>query len=255
MRCCSNANATLRWPPNIWPPECLIMRIDLNCDLGEGASNDAELMPLITSANIACGAHAGDAETMRRTLGLAAAHGVAPGAHPGYRDPAHFGRRELKLAPVEVFQLVQAQVRELQKMAAGLGIELTHVKPHGALYNQAARDASLAQAIATAVHETGRRLILFGLAGSALITAAQGLGLPAAAEVFADRRYQPDGSLVPRSRPGALITNPDEACAQVLRLIREGRAHTVCLHGDGPHAVTFAHQMRSSLLAAGIEVK
>jgi UPF0271 protein len=231
------------------------MKIDLNCDLGEGAPNDAELMPLITSVNIACGAHAGDVTTMRHTLELARAHGVAAGAHPGYRDRANFGRRELALTPAEVFQLVREQIRDLQQVAAGLGMGLTHVKPHGALYNQAARDASVAEAIAAAVYETDPRLILFGLAGSALIAAAQARGLTAASEIFADRRYQPDGSLTPRSRPDALIADPDEACAQALRLIREGRAHTVCVHGDGPHAVMFARQLRSALHTAGIEVK
>lgn len=231
------------------------MKIDLNCDLGEGAPNDAELMPLITSANIACGAHAGDVATMRHTLELARAHGIASGAHPGYRDRANFGRRELALTPAEAGQLVREQVRELQQVAAGLGMGLTHVKPHGALYNQAARDASLAEAIAAAVHEIDPRLILFGLAGSALIAAAQARGLPAASEIFADRRYQPDGSLTPRSSPDALIADPDEACAQVLRLIREGRAHTVCVHGDGLHAVTFARQLRFALHTAGIAVK
>jgi len=231
------------------------MRIDLNCDLGEGAPNDAELMPLITSANIACGAHAGDVATMRRALGLARVHGVAPGAHPGYRDRVNFGRRDLALTPDGVFQLVREQVQELRQVAAGLGMGLTHVKPHGALYNQAACDASLAEAVAAAVYEIDPRLILFGLAGSALITAARTRSLAAASEVFADRRYQPDGSLVPRSSPDALIADPDEACAQVLRLIRDDRGHTVCLHGDGPDAVGFARQLRSALQTAGIEVR
>lgn len=231
------------------------MRIDLNCDLGEGAPNDAELMPLITSANIACGAHAGDVETMRRTLELARAHNVAAGAHPGYRDRENFGRRELSLAPAEVFQLVREQIRELQKVAAGLSMELTHVKPHGALYNQAARDASLAEVVAAAVYEIDRRLILFGLAGSALIAAAQARGLTAASEIFADRRYQRDGSLTPRSSPDGLITEPAEACAQVLSLVRKGRADTVCLHGDSPGAVTFARELRRALQGAGLEVK
>jgi UPF0271 protein len=231
------------------------MKIDLNCDLGEGAPHDAKLMPLISSANIACGAHAGDAATMRRNLELARKHGVAAGAHPGYRDRANFGRVELALAPREVFQLVQEQIRELQQIAADVGTRLTHVKPHGALYNQAASDPALAEAIAAAVHEIDPRLCLFGLAGSALITAARARGLVAASEIFADRRYQPDGSLVPRTHPDAHISDPTEACTQVLRLIRDGRADTVCIHGDGPQAVTFADCLRSALNGAQIEVK
>jgi UPF0271 protein len=231
------------------------MNIDLNCDLGEGAAHDAELMPLVSSANIACGAHAGDEATMRQTLELARKYGVAAGAHPGYRDRANFGRLELAIAPGEVLQLVVEQVRELQRIAGGLGVALAHVKPHGALYNQAARDPALADAIATAVQTVDARLILFGLAGSALITAAAACGLTTAAEVFADRRYQADGSLVPRSRQDALISDPEEACAQVLRLVRAGRAQTVCVHGDGPHAVAFARQLRAALGQAQIEIK
>ena len=231
------------------------MNIDLNCDLGEGAAHDAELMALVSSANIACGAHAGDEATMRRTLELARKHGVAAGAHPGYRDRANFGRLELALAPAEVFQLVVEQVRELQRIAGELGVALAHVKPHGALYNQAARDPALADAIATAVQTVDARLILFGLAGSALIKAAAARGLTTAAEVFADRRYQADGSLVPRSRPDALIADAEEACAQVLRLVWAGRPQTVCVHGDGPHAVAFARQLRAALGQAQIEIK
>jgi UPF0271 protein len=150
---------------------------------------------------------------------------------------------------------VGEQIREIQQVAIGLGMSLTHVKPHGALYNQAARDASLAEAVAAAVYATDPCLILFGLAGSALITAARARGLAAASEIFADRRYQPDGSLTPRSHPDALIADPDEACTQVLRLIRGGRADTVCLHGDRPDAVLFARHLRWALQGAGIEVK
>jgi UPF0271 protein len=231
------------------------MNVDLNCDLGESAAHDAELMPLVSSANIACGAHAGDEATMRQTLELVCQHGVSAGAHPSYRDRANFGRRELTLAPTEVFQLVVEQVRELQRIAGELGVALAHVKPHGALYNQAARDPALADAIATAVQTVDARLILFGLAGSALIAAAAARGLRAAAEVFADRRYQADGSLVPRSRADALIADPEEACAQVLRLVRAGRAQTVCVHGDGLHAVAFARQLRATLGQAQIAIK
>ena len=230
------------------------MNIDLNCDLGEGAAHDADLMPLISSANIACGAHAGDEATMRRTLALARQHGVAAGAHPGYRDRANFGRIELALAPADGLQLVTEQLRTLQRVAGEMGIPLAHVKPHGALYNQAARDPVLADAIATAVQSVDPHLILFGLAGSALLRAGQTRGLRTAAEIFADRRYQPDGSLIPRTHPDALISDPAEACAQALRLLRAGRADTLCIHGDGPGAVVFARTLRAALQAAGIQI-
>ena len=237
-------------------------RVDLNCDLGEGAGYDAELMPLITSANIACGAHAGDEATMRATVSLAQKHGVALGAHPGFADRANFGRRELPVTPDEVHKLVLNQVRKLQKLGP-----VRHVKPHGALYNQAARDTLLAQAVVTAIHEADPRLVLFGLAGSQLIAAAEAYGLPVASEVFADRTYQPDGSLTPRARPDALVTDGNVAVAQVLRMVREGRvratdgtdvairADTICLHGDGAHPVEFAQRLRRELTAAGIEIK
>lgn len=230
------------------------MNLDLNCDLGEGAPHDAELMPLISSANIACGAHAGDEATMRHTLALARQHGVAVGAHPGYPDPANFGRLELALAPANVLQLVTEQLLTLQRLAGEMGISLTHVKPHGALYNQAARDPALADTIATAVQAVDPRLILFGLAGSALLRAGQARGLRTAAEIFADRRYQPDGSLIPRSHPDALITDPAEACAQTLRLLPTARAETLCIHGDGPDPVAFARTLRAALAAAGIQI-
>jgi len=241
-------------------------RVDLNCDLGEGAGHDAELMPLITSANIACGAHAGDAATMRATVALALKHGVAVGAHPGFADRENFGRRELALAPDEVHALVLRQVRELQGIVQQQGARLAHVKPHGALYNMAARDGVLARAIATAVYEADPRLILVGLAGSKLIEAGAAGGLVTASEVFADRTYQSDGSLTPRDRPDAHITDGDVAVAQVLRMVREGRvratdrsdvvirADTVCVHGDGPQAVGFARRLSAEMKAEGIEL-
>jgi UPF0271 protein len=242
-------------------------RIDLNCDLGEGAGHDAELMPLITSANIACGAHAGDEATMRATLELARRHGVAVGAHPGFADREHFGRRELALAPDAIRELVRDQTRRLQELARASGLEVTHVKPHGALYNLAARDAAVAQAVAVAVRECGTELVLFGLAGSLGLQVAADAGLRTASEVFADRTYQPDGALTPRSRPDALVTEEAAAVAQVLRFVREGRvratngvevpvrADTVCLHGDGAHAVEFARRLRAELARAGIAVE
>lgn len=237
-------------------------RVDLNCDLGEGAGHDAELMPSITSANIACGAHAGDEATMRATVALAQKHGVAVGAHPGFIDRANFGRRELALGPDEVHELVLDQIRKLQALAP-----VRHVKPHGALYNMAARDPGLARALVDAVYEADPRLILFGLAGSHVIAAAEACGLPVASEVFADRTYQRDGSLTPRTQAHALITNAPTAVAQVLRMVRENtvratdgtdvliRADTVCLHGDGAQPVEFARLLRRELTAAGVEIK
>lgn len=236
--------------------------IDLNCDLGEGAGHDAELMPLITSANIACGAHAGDAATMRATVALAKKFGVAVGAHPGFADRENFGRRELALPPAEVRALVASQIDALRAFGP-----VRHVKAHGALYNMAARDAALAEVIADAVHAADASLILFVLPNSELARAARARGLRIANEVFADRTYQRDGSLTPRSRPDALIHDEGAAVAQVLRMIREGvvratdgtdvpiTADTVCLHGDGPHPVEFAKRLRADLAAAGIEVK
>ena len=242
-------------------------RIDLNCDLGEGAAHDAELMPLVTSANIACGGHAGDTETMRATVELALRHGVAIGAHPGLEDREHFGRRELPLTPADAKALVRRQIRLLDQVARSCGGRVAHVKPHGALYNQAARDAALAQAVAAAVAESDPRLFLVGLAGSELVAAARALGLRMAAEAFADRTYRPDGSLTPRSQPQAMIPDEAGAVTQVLRLIREGwvravdggrvaiSADTICMHGDGPHAVEFARRLRAELAAAGIAVR
>jgi 5-oxoprolinase (ATP-hydrolysing) subunit A len=242
-------------------------RIDLNCDLGEGAGQDAELMPLITSANIACGAHAGDAATMRATVELARQQGVAIGAHPGFADREHFGRRELAVTPEEVFQLVRAQTFALRRMVEEAGARLGHVKLHGALYNLAARDAAIAEAAAYAVRDAGPELVWFGLAGSATLAVVRACGLSVAEEVFADRTYQPDGSLTPRSRPDALIASEEEAVAQALRLVREGRvrttdgrdialrADTLCLHGDGVHAVGFARRIRAAFAEAGLAVR
>jgi len=241
-----------------------VNRIDLNCDLGEGAGHDAELMPFVTSANIACGGHAGDAASMRAAVDLARRHGVAIGAHPGFADREHFGRREQPVTPAQARELVAAQVAALAAIARQAGARLAHVKPHGALYNQAAHDAALAAAVADAVREVNPELILFGLAGSHLLAAAQFRGQRAASEVFSDRTYQPDGSLTPRSRPDALIQEEDDAVAQVLRMVREGRvralggrdvavrADTVCVHGDGPHAVAFARRLHAELARAGV---
>jgi UPF0271 protein len=239
-----------------------VRSIDLNCDLGEGAGHDHALMPLVTSANIACGAHAGNVATMRATVALALRHGVSIGAHPGYADPEHFGRREVALPRDELGLLVARQVAAL----CGLG-PVRHVKPHGALYNLAARDPAIAKTIATAVHAVDSSLVLFGLAGSELIRAGRACGLRVAEEVFADRSYRADGSLTPRAESNALITDANAAVWQVLRMVKEGvvratdgtdvpiTADTVCLHGDGPHAVSFARTLRQRLETEGIEVR
>lgn len=239
-------------------------RIDLNCDLGEGSGQDADLMRWVTSANIACGAHAGDASTMRATVRLANRHGVSVGAHPGYADRENFGRLEQRRAPEEVYRLVLAQTQLLLQIAADEGVRVRHVKPHGALYNQAARDGGLAAAVAKAVTSADPNLILFGPGGSALVQAGEAEGLVVASEVFADRTYESDGSLTPRSRPGSVIEDPGAAVAQAIRLVTAGRvratngreielrADTLCLHGDGVHAVAFAQGIAQALALAGV---
>ena len=244
-----------------------VPRIDLNCDLGEAAGHDAELMPLITSANIACGAHAGDEATMRASVALAQRHGVRIGAHPGVEDRENFGRRELAISPVEAGLLVFGQIQRLQRIAAETGVRVHHVKLHGALYNLAARDYDLAVMIAGAIQTTDRDPLMYSPAGSQLVRAANLIGLKVASEVFADRTYQCDGSLTPRARADALITDEELAVAQVLRMVREGvvrstdgidvpiTADTVCLHGDGPQAVAVARRLRHELARAEIEIK
>ena len=241
--------------------------VDLNCDLGEGGTADAELLALISSANIACGAHGGDPATMRASVQAALGHGVAIGAHPGFADRAAFGRRELALSAVEIGALVHAQVTALSVIAASEGARVTHVKPHGALYNMAARDPSVAAAVAQAVAQVDASLWLYGLAGGQLLEAGRAHGLRVAAEVFADRSYQADGSLTPRDRPGAVLANANDAIAQVLRVIQHGRvratsgadvslvADTVCLHGDGADALVFARAIRTGLREAGVALR
>jgi UPF0271 protein len=236
-------------------------RVDLNCDLGEGAGHDAELMPLITSANIACGGHAGDEATMRAAVALAQRHGVAIGAHPGFEDREHFGRREMKVSAEELAELVARQIAALRAIAP-----VRHVKPHGALYNLAARDGAVAESVVEAVRAVDAGLVLFALAGSALARVGREKGLRVAEEVFADRTYRRDGSLTPRSEAGALIEEEAAAVAQVRRMVNEGvvratdgadvpiRADTVCVHGDGAHAVAFAQRLRRELAEAGVEV-
>lgn len=233
--------------------------IDLNCDLGEGYAADAALMPLISSANIACGYHAGNADTMRRTLDLALRHGVAIGAHPGFADKAHFGRRALHLEPAAYYDLVSAQVEILSKAARAAGARLRHVKPHGALYNMAANDPGLAAIIARAVRDFDPNLLLYGLSGSAALTAGAEAGLQTVSEVFADRTYQPDGALTPREQTGALLEDEADCRAQAYDLVVRGvvratdgtevsvRAQSICLHGDGAQAVEFARMLRGFL--------
>lgn len=221
--------------------------IDINCDLGEGAGNDEAILPFVDSANIACGAHAGSPAEMRRIVGLCIEHRVSIGAHPGFNDRPNFGRVELSLTPKEIYQLVTDQVASLRDIAGAEDAKLSHVKPHGALYNMAARDRELADAIATAIRDVESRLVFVGLAGSQMLEAGRQAGLQVAAEGFADRNYMPDGSLVPRTRSDALITDANEAVANALRLAESGGIDTICIHGDGPHAVQFAQLLHRAL--------
>lgn len=248
------------------------MRIDLNADLGESfgpwpMGRDAELMPLITSANVACGFHAGDPGTMRATVALARRHGVAIGAHPGFPDLVGFGRRDLKASPQEIEDFVLYQVAALAGLAAAQGVRLQHVKAHGALYTMACRDGAMADAIARAVAALDRSLILFGLPESELLRAGRAAGLRVAAEGFADRAYAPDGSLAPRSQPGSVLHDPALVAARAVRMARDREvvavdgsivrveADTICLHGDTPGAVDLARAVRAALQEAGIELR
>jgi UPF0271 protein len=209
-------------------------------------------LPYITSANVACGAYAGDAPTIRDTLRQAKAHGVRIGAHPGFFDRDHFGRKELTRDPADVFTDCVYQIGALQALARCEGLTVSYIKPHGALYNMAQRDDSLAQALAEVAAQFG--LPLMGLPGSRLQMRSRGL-VPYIAEGFADRRYRPDGSLVPRGEPASIIENVAEAVAQALDLVRRGVIQSLCVHGDHPQAVTFVKELRSSLIAAGVEIR
>ncbi len=241
--------------------------IDINCDMGEGIGNDEQIMPYISSANIACGFHAGDEATMKETVELCKKYNVAIGAHPSYDDRGNFGRTDVRLPPQEVYELVIKQIRLLDAMAKAKGTTLSHVKPHGALYNMAARDRFLAPVIALAVMDANHKLILVGLSGSHLVKEGKNLGLRTASEVFADRTYQDDGSLTPRYKPGALIDDADKAVAQVLEMVNEGtvtttsgkkipiKADTVCIHGDGPHAVELVKAIHEVLTKNNIAIK
>jgi UPF0271 protein len=241
--------------------------VDLNADLGEGAGHDDEILALVTSANIACGFHAGDAETMRRSIEAARDRKVAIGAHPSLFDRENFGRKELPVKSDEVCDAVVYQLGVFQAIAEAAGLPPNHVKPHGALYNMAVRDHELADAIGRAIVTIDTNLILFAPQNSALAQAGTTNGLQIAHEVFADRNYLGDGSLVPRSRPDALLHDPKDAAARVVRMLREGkvravdgvdvdvRAETICLHGDTPGAVDFARALRSRLKSEGVTIR
>ena len=240
--------------------------VDLNCDMGEGCGNDAELMDFVSSVNVACGFHAGDAATMRKTVDTALEKSVAIGAHPSFPDRERFGRKAMNLSPQDVYDIVVEQIVALQEICTVAGGKMAHVKPHGALYNQAARDRQLANAISMAVCDVNKDLVLFGLSGSVMIDEAKKQGLLTASEVFADRTYQPDGSLTPRSETNALIRVTDTAVDQVLQMIKnqivttvDGKtlpitADTICIHGDGENALEFAAAIRRSLLENGVEI-
>jgi 5-oxoprolinase (ATP-hydrolysing) subunit A len=246
-----------------------MLQVDLNADVGEADTQDAgdaALMPFITSANIACGVHAGNAEVMAATVSLAVRTGVAIGAHPGLNDRANFGRRELPVGIDEVKELVTAQVSALVAIAAGLSVRLRHVKPHGALYNMAARDMDIAAAIAEAVADIDRSLILVGLSGSALIAAGRTAGLSTASEAFADRAYRPNGLLDSRSSADAVLHDPVVIATRAVAMVRDQQViatdgtpvpvtvETICIHGDTPGAATIAQRVRAELELAGVQV-
>lgn len=244
------------------------MKIDLNCDMGESfgqykLGDEAAVMPFISSANIACGLHAGDPLVMQSVIRLAKEHGVAVGAHPGWPDLQGFGRREMNLTPAETESFVLYQIGALAAFAKAEGVELRHVKPHGALYNQAARDRTLADAIARAVKRFDKELILVGLAGSALVAAGRELGLRVANEGFPDRTYNADGTLVSRKAANAILESPEEVAAHAVALTRDGidfggqrvQVETLCLHGDNVHAAQNAKLVREALSQHGVEVK
>lgn len=249
-----------------------MFQVDLNSDIGEsfGAytiGQDEQILDYITSANIACGYHAGDHNVMHHTVKMAVEKGVGLGAHPGLPDLLGFGRRPMEVDPEDVYNFVVYQVGALQAFAGLYSTSLNHVKPHGALFNMASTDRDLAHAIARAVYDVDSDLILFGLAGSELVQAGQELGLKVAQEVFADRTYQPDGTLTPRTQPNAMIHDSDEAVLRVIRMIKEGKveavdgtdvkiqADTICVHGDEPEALLFVQKLRSELLRNGINIR
>jgi len=241
--------------------------IDINCDMGEGIGNDEAIMPFISSANIACGYHAGDEETMRQTIESAIKYNVAIGAHPSFFDKENFGRTEMNLPADEIYDLVILQLRTIHKIVKEKNAALHHVKPHGALYNMSARSPQIAKAVAQAVKDFDGGLVLFGLSGSHSIKEAEVINLRTANEVFADRTYQDDGNLTPRSQSNALIEDVSKSVQQTLQMIKEktvtsvsGKtipiiADTICLHGDGKYAVEFAKAIHQSLIQNNIDLK
>ena len=242
------------------------LSVDINADLGEGAGHDDELFELISSANIATGFHAGDSDTMHVAVCAAKEHGVAVGAHPSFFDRENFGRKELNVAYQEVLDAVAYQLGIFQAIASALDVRPNHVKPHGALYNMAVRDANLGDAIARAIESVDSKLILFAPDKSELARAGEAHGLQIAREIFADRNYLNDGWLVPRTRPDALLHDPKQAAARVLRMLREGkvrsvegsdvdvRGETICVHGDTPGAVEFTRELRTQLESEGVGI-
>ena len=240
------------------------MKVDLNSDLGEGAAHDEEILSLVSSANIACGFHAGNPASILNSIRVAKEKGVAVGAHPSLDDRKNFGRTEMQVSAAEIYALVAYQVGAFNALCAAAGVRMNHVKPHGALYNMAVRDRELSDAIVQGVLAVDPRAILFAPAETELFRAGQGSGLPTAAEVFADRNYNSDGSLVSRTKPEALLHDPAEAAERVLRMLKEGkiragdgtdisvRVETICLHGDTPGAVEFARTLRTRLKSEGI---
>ena len=247
-------------------------KVDLNCDLGESfgihkVQEQSDILTYITSANIACGFHSGDASVMRETVELAIENNVKIGAHPGLPDLVGFGRREMSVTPQEAYDMVVYQIGALQGVLTTFNEPMQHVKPHGALYNMAAKNTELAQAIAQAVYDISPELVLFGLSESELTKAGENIGLQTAHEVFADRTYQSDGTLTARTQGDALITDPDYAIKQVVKMVKEStvmsqqlieiplRAHTICIHGDGEKALTFTKNIKKALEQNDVSVK
>jgi len=243
----------------------MAIQVDLNCDMGEGMATDAAIMPYITSANIACGFHAGSGDVIRRTIDLALHYGVHIGAHPSFHDKENFGRKEMYLSPDKLYAIVLEQLIKIDVIANEKGAALHHVKPHGALYNMAARDAKLANVIVQAVKDFKEDMIVYGLSGSHLISEAKNLGLSTASEVFADRTYQDDGSLTPRSQANALIEDEQGSLNQILQMIQQGSvttvtgklipivAETICIHGDSKKAASFAKLIHEAIKTTAFE--
>lgn len=248
-------------------PYNYMLTIDINCDLGEGFPNDAALMPFISSANIACGFHAGDMDTIKKTIALCLERNVAIGAHPGFNDKANFGRTEMMLSDCELYDLVAEQIMLIQNICTEMGATLHHVKPHGALYNMAARDATMSYIIAGVIKEINPSLILYGLSNSFLISESEALALKSVSEVFADRTYTPEGMLTARTQANALLHSREESLSQVLQMITQQqvratdgslvslKADTICIHGDGDHALSFAEAIFKAMKENNILIR